>query len=324
MNIVVLNWNAWDITERCLDSIKALNYPNYEITIVDNGSQIAAPIYFKEKYLNCRIHQIGENLGYTGGNNAGIKTALSRHADLILILNNDAVIEDPDMLNKLVVCFLALPAVGIVGPKLREYSPNGALIGDGYALSRSLQLLISVIRRRFLGRSLTEKDFYRETVEEIGCQTDTISVPFVSGSVMLISRQVFDLIGFLDEQLFMYDDETDFCLRALEAGLKIIYVQNTSVARVTCTTEEMPAYRAYLQGRNRFLLARKRKTWLQSAIVACIHLLSSLRITVILIKHKRWKEVTSMTCGLWDGVVGHWGITPKLRGLIARSITTSF
>jgi len=307
-----------------LESIRILNYTNYEITIVDNGSQIKAPFCFKQKYLNCGIHQLEENLGYTGGNNAGIKSALSRHADLVLILNNDAVIEDPDMLNKLVACFLAFPQVGIVGPRLREYSPKGVLIGDGYAISRSLQLLISVARRRFFGTPLRENDFHQETVEEIGCKTDAISVPLVSGSVMLISKRVFDQIGFLDEQLFMYDDETDFCLRASEAGFKIMYVQNTSVVRVTCIAEEMPAYRAYLQGRNRFLLARKRKTWLQSATFAFIHLLSSLRITVILLKHKRWKEVTSMASGLRDGVVGHWGITPKLRGLLASGVTTSF
>src|SRR5207249_3573567 len=97
VSIVVLNWNAWEITGQCVDSIGKLRYPNYEIVIVDNGSTYPAPTNFKDKYANCTLLETGENLGYTGGNNFGIRSALSRGAAYVLILNNDAVIDDPDM-----------------------------------------------------------------------------------------------------------------------------------------------------------------------------------------------------------------------------------
>lgn len=317
ISVVVVNWNAWAITELCLESIKTLNYPNYEVIIVDNGSTTPAPNYFREKYLTCELLETGENLGYTGGNNAGIRSALSRHADYVLILNNDAVIVDPDMLNKLVICFLAIPTTAIVAPRLLEYRPNGVFIGSSYTASRLLQLLISIVTNKPFAALSKGMDFNFKTLEGIGCQAEAMSAAFVSGSVMLISRQVFELIGFLDEQLFMYDDETDFCLRVLEAGLEILYVQNTSVARVTCTIEDMPAYRAYLQGRNRFRLAHKRKTWLHSTVFVIFHIASSLRTMIVLIRCRRWKEAASILNGLWDGVVGRWGMTPKLRKLLA-------
>ena len=143
-----------------------------------------------------------------------------------------------------------------------------------------------------------------------------MSVMSVSGSVMLISRQIFELIGFLDERLFMYDDEIDFCLRVIEAGYECKYVQNTSVARVTCIPEDMPAYRAYLQGRNRFRLACKRKTSLQFLIFVIAHIASSFGVVAVLLRHKRLKEAASFLKGFWHGVIGRWGMTPSLRRLI--------
>lgn len=314
--MVVLNWNAWDRTARCLESIKNLNYPNYEVIIVDNGSTIPAPDYFKEKYFTCELLETGANLGYTGGNNAGIRSALRRHAEYVLILNNDAVIKDQDMLSKLVTCFLAIPTTGIAAPKLLEYRPNGVFIGNGYTISRSLRLLASIVTSKPFLWSWKGTESSSLTLEAMGCQSEALSVIFVSGSVMLISRQVFEQIGLLDEQLFMYDDETDLCLRVLEAGLGIQYVQNTVVARETCTVEDMPAYRAYLQGRNRFLLALKRKTRLQSIAFLLIHILSSLRVALILVRRKRWREILSMVNGLRDGALCQWGVTEKLRTLL--------
>ena len=319
VSIVVLNWNAWSITERCLESIKTLNYPNYEVIIVDNGSTRSAPSHFREKYLTCELLETGENLGYTGGNNAGIRSALDRHADYILILNNDAVIKDPDMLSKLITCFLANPTTAIAAPRLLEYRPNGVFIGSSYTICRSLRVLTSIVTSKPFVGLWKETKSSLATLEAMGCPSEAMSVFFVSGSVMLISRQVFERVGLLDEQLFMYDEETDFCLRVLEAGLEIQYVQNTAVARETCTVEDMPAYRAYLQGRNRFLLALKRKTILQLTIFVLVHILSTVRVALILIRRKRWREVVSIVNGLRDGALCQWGVTAKLRTLLVQS-----
>jgi len=317
VNIVVLNWNAWETTGRCLASAKTLRYPNYEIIVVDNGSIDRPPEYFKDRFADCHLLEMGENLGYTGGNNAGIKHALSRGADYVLILNNDAVIEDPDMLRKLVSCFFVTPATGIAAPRLREYRPNGVFIGERYAISRSLKLLSSLVKCKPSAESNAGHGI--QTLELGECRLETMSVMSVSGSVMLISREIFELIGLLDEQLFMYDDEIDLCLRVIEAGFDIIYVRNTSVARVTCIAVDMPAYRAYLQGRNRIRLAQKRKTCLHSAVFLIIHICSCLRTISALIRCSRLKEAASLLNGLWDGVVGRWGMTPRLRALLTRT-----
>lgn len=330
VGIVVLNWNAWETTGQCVDSIRNLTYPNYEILIVDNGSTIPTPKNIQDKYVNCSLLETGENLGYTGGNNFGIRSALSGGAAYVLILNNDAVINDPDMLTKLVNCFHAIPAAGIVAPRLMDYRPNGILVGERYVVSRSVQFLSSLVTSGRLKGSnadssirsshLSEKPcFPIQSLEIDGHRSEAMNVPFVSGAVMLISREVLEVVGLLDERLFMYDDETDLCLRVIEAGFEILYVRNTCITRVTCIPEDMPAYRAYLQGRNRFRIAYKRQTWFQSAVFIVVHVLSSLRTAVVLLKCKRWSQLLSLISGVRDGIIQRWGVTPKLRKLLAVS-----
>src|SRR5262245_33844723 len=81
--VIVLNWNAWALTEKALDSISRLRYPNHEIILVDNGSSSPPPSEFKKTFPNIIFIQTGANLGYTGGNNAGIRVALQRHANYV-------------------------------------------------------------------------------------------------------------------------------------------------------------------------------------------------------------------------------------------------
>src|SRR5688572_12881755 len=93
--IIVLNWNAWAVTEKALESLNCLRYPNHEVILVDNGSSCPKPADFLDKFPNLIFVQTGANLGYTGGNNAGIRVALKRHASYVLILNNDVLVKDP-------------------------------------------------------------------------------------------------------------------------------------------------------------------------------------------------------------------------------------
>src|SRR5688572_29495276 len=132
VSIVILNWNAWAVTEKALDSINCLRYPNHEVILVDNGSSFPQPVNFKDKFPNLIFVQTGANLGYTGGNNAGIKVALKRHASYVLILNNDVLVRDPDLLWKLVSASRNTPSAGIFAPQVVQYNCDGKKIFDRY------------------------------------------------------------------------------------------------------------------------------------------------------------------------------------------------
>ena len=83
--VIVLNWNGKEDTLECLASVKQLDYSNYEIVLVDNGSSDGSVDVISKQYPNMTLLQTGENLGYAGGNNVGIRWALEHEADYVLI-----------------------------------------------------------------------------------------------------------------------------------------------------------------------------------------------------------------------------------------------
>ena len=89
VTVVVLNWNGLADTLECLNSLVRLDYPTHEVVVVDNGSTDGSVQVFREQFPMATVFETGENLGYTGGNNAGLRHALAQGADYVLLLNND-------------------------------------------------------------------------------------------------------------------------------------------------------------------------------------------------------------------------------------------
>jgi len=325
--IVVLNWNAWALTERALDSFNTLHYPNYEVILVDNASTTAQPEGLEKKVSGLVFVQTGANLGYTGGNNAGIRVALQRHADFVLILNNDVAVEDPNLLIQLVTLCSDIPSAGIAGPRVIQYNYDGEQINDRY-YGRAQALLSVLLGDRTL-KSAEVKELLLNSQEETASlnrlqhfrtsDTEIEDVTHVCGCAMLISRLAFERAGFFDERLFMYDDEYDLCMRVRDAGFQILRLNNTSVTRLNvCGQSNMPAYRTYLVGRNRFLVARKMKRPFRFILLICFHVVSSIKLAGVLLRHHRWKELTALLIGVRDGILCRTGITLQLRSLLSR------
>lgn len=323
--VIVLNWNAWAVTEKALDSINCLRYPNYEVILVDNGSSCPQPADFKYKFPNLIFVQTGANLGYTGGNNAGIKVALQRHASYVLILNNDVLVRDPDLLSKLVSASHNTPSVGILAPQVVQYNRDGMKIRDRYH-GRS-QTLLSLLKGTNRSSNVSPHEGTHQNFMSVSDRSqhtqclnnDVATVTQVCGCAMLISRAFFERVGFFDERLFMYDDEYDLCLRGMDVGFQIQQVNSTSVSRLNvCSQYDMPSYRTYLYGRNRFLLAKKRTRSLHSAVFLCLHLVSSSKLAITLLRYGSWHELTSLISGVRDGILCRWGMTPLLCTLLKQ------
>src|ERR1700730_11710283 len=98
--VVVLTWNGRDDTLLCLESLQGVDYPNWEVLVVDNGSEDGSVDAIHGDYPEIVVIETGKNSGYAGGNNVGIESALRRGAEFILLLNNDTTVA-PDMLQAL-------------------------------------------------------------------------------------------------------------------------------------------------------------------------------------------------------------------------------
>lgn len=215
--IVILNYNGLENTIECLNSIKKLKTSKgpIEIIIVDNGSSdnsVQKLSQLKDIYFIANQ----TNLGFSGGNNVGIKKALARGAKFVLIINNDTIV-DVKMLENL----LNANKIGdIICPKI--------YFAKGYEFHK----------RRYENKDLGNVIWYAggkidwQNILGIHIGVDQVDIgqfnkrgetDFATGACMLIKKDVFEKIGLLDEKFFLYLEDMDFCVKAKKAGFKIIY-----------------------------------------------------------------------------------------------------
>jgi GT2 family glycosyltransferase len=205
--IIVLHYQNWDDTNECLDSLKKIDYDNFEIMVIDNDK---------------------ENQGFAKGNNIGIKQALEKKADYILLLNNDTIV-DPDFLKKLVEAGESGKQFGILGPVIYKY-PTNEIHFDGGKINR----------------------LYTKGMHQTGA-TD-----YITGACMLIKREVIEKIGLMDEDYFLYFEDVDWCLRARRAGYKCVVVPTSKIwHKVSSSAKENSFSYIYYHTRNGFLMAKK-------------------------------------------------------------------
>lgn len=228
---VVLNWNRREETIECLESLGNLSLPkgySFRVVVVDNGSTDGSREVFENlssKIENVYFVETGNNLGYAGGNNFGIKYCLEKlKSDLILVINND-IVPDKDFLLPL-IDEVEKEGVGIACPKVYfakgfefhkeryKRSELGRVIwyaggridwNNVFAIHIGLDIVDS---RRFNKRDESE---------------------FATGSCMLVKQQIFESVGLFDEKYFLYWEDIDFSVRVRRAGFKIIYQPNARV-----------------------------------------------------------------------------------------------
>jgi GT2 family glycosyltransferase len=199
---VVLSWNGREDTLAC---IRSLEGEGADVIVVDNASEDGSA----EAVSGVELIRNERNLGYAGGMNVGLRTALERGADAVLLLNNDVEVE------RGVVAALARSAegAGAVCPLITFADDPEKVWYAGASFDP---------RRGYNGR-------HRGFGEPAGRFTETTETDRACGAAMLIPRQALEQIGELDEQLFAYQEDTDWSLRARAAGLPVIVVPSARV-----------------------------------------------------------------------------------------------
>lgn len=224
--IILLNYNGAEDTIECLESLRAITYPNYKIIIVDNASSDNSMERTKD-YLQSQnlehdvfnspgeamahpmtetgytVLQSGYNGGYGYGNNIGIRYALKQGAEYVLLLNNDTVV-DSGFLEPLVKMYEAGPDTGIVSGEIYFYDKPGKIwFKGGQIHPRTLEITST---------SFKEKEDEQHSPE---------GKSFVSGCMWLISRKVIEKVGLIREDFFLYMEDLDYCLRVQENGFRL-------------------------------------------------------------------------------------------------------
>ena len=203
--VVVLNWNGGEDTSRALESLTGI-----ETICVDNGSADGSDAEVERRFSAVELIRTGENLGFAGGNNVGIRRALERSADWVLLMNNDAVAE-PGLVEALDRAQAARPDAGVLACKV--------LFEDGDAV-----MYAGASFNAWLGYSGRRTGFGGPDTF-----TEMRDVPRADGAAMAVSRVALERVGLLDEQLFAYVEDVDLSLRARAAGLAVVFVPDAVV-----------------------------------------------------------------------------------------------
>jgi GT2 family glycosyltransferase len=243
VHIVVLNWNGYEVTRECLASLSAIDYPNREIVLVDNGSADGSPDRLAAEFPAITLIRNQQNLGFTGGNNVGIRRALEENTDYVLLLNNDTVVAR-NFLRELIRAGEADKRIGVLNPKILYFDPPDRIWYAG----GSFNVWKGIPSHR--GHRELDRGLY-DTPQE---------VTFVTGCAFLIKTEVIRKIGLLDECFFYTCEDTDWTIRSLGAGYKALYVPSSVIwhkESMDVKRNAGKAFRDFYNVRNTLLLARR-------------------------------------------------------------------
>ena len=211
---VVLNWCGEAVTTECLWSLQRSEYRNLTVLLVDNGSPDGSGDRLRSTFPDVDFLQTGENLGYVGGNNRGIKWALDRGADYVLIANNDTVLE-PGCVGALVSTAVNCgDSVGGTAPKiLRHDAPDRIWYAGG-----DFSWLLGLGTHRREGE-------WDDPAKDDGAE----EVSFMTGCCCLLSAEALREVEGFDETYFAYVEDTDLSLRLNKGGFRMLYQPNARV-----------------------------------------------------------------------------------------------
>jgi len=289
VSIILVNWNSYQVTLECLLSLRKIDYRDLEVVVVDNGSVDSSAEQLLESAPEIRLIRNGANLGFAGGNNAGIRNALSRGADYVLLLNNDTVVA-PDFLTQMMQVAESDPAIGALSPKIFFFDPADRLnyAGGEHRLWRLFPKVIG----------LRQKDDGRfDAVSE---------ATFLTGCALLIKAPVLRKIGVLEEVYFHFYEDIEWSLRMVKAGFKGIFVPKSVIWHkehyVTDKNQSAGFIEFYL-ARNNMIFARKHvplRLWPCKMPFFAAWMVYR---TVVFAWARDWRKVASLYKGLWAGCV---------------------
>ncbi len=259
--VIIVNYNRAKETVECLRSLDKLETGNWklETIIVDNASSDNSVGLIRKKFPQVHLIVNKKNLGFAQGNNVGIKFALKKQADFIMLLNNDTLI-DKRALVYLIKAARKYKKGSIFSPKI-YFAPGFEYHKKRYTKKEKGKVIWYaggfIDWGNVLGvhRGLDQVDKGQFEKEK---ETD-----FISGCCMFVKSQIFEKIGFLSEDYFLYLEDMDFCLRAKRVGFRLFFVPRAVVWHKNLGTNKKSIvdYQAYYYSRNRLLFGFKYSPW---------------------------------------------------------------
>lgn len=217
--MVIVSYNAKDMMQKCLEStFKFTKDVNFEVIVVDNASTDGVLETLRGYGKKIKLIESKENLGFSKGNNLGIKESSGKY---VFLLNNDTELVE-NSIERLKIWMDAHSEVAVVSPQMQ--SSEQKLMATGGAFPTLKNVFAWAF---FLDDLPNYANSYHPKVSK---KFETEFFPdWVTGAMMFVRREAIDKDGFLDENIFMYGEDLEWCMRFKKAGWKIAYTPITKI-----------------------------------------------------------------------------------------------
>ncbi len=250
--IIILNWNSCEMTAECIRSLGAMDISDFEIIVVDNGSSDSSADKLLQQFPQITVLPQGRNLGFAAGCNVGMRHALAKEAEYVVLLNNDTVVA-PEFIREMLATIQSDPRIGAVCPKIYFADRPNRL---WYAGADFSPWTGTSKHRGWKEVDHGQFDDYEEITQATGC-------------AMLVRCSALRDVGLLDEQFWAYVEDLEWSVCFLKRGYRLVFAPKARLwhqdgaTAVKSLGSGSATIRQFFSTRNMVLLARKHVRWWQ-------------------------------------------------------------
>lgn len=291
--IIIVNWNGYAFTQKCILSLNRLNYTNFKIILVDNASEDGSGEKLAKDFPGVIFIQSKINAGFTGGNNLGLKYAIDRGYDYCMLLNNDTEVES-DFLGPLVNFLEENFNYAAAQPKI-FFLKNRELIWNAGGKYYSW---LGITRTIGLGKTDSE-DFSKVS-----------KVDWITGCCILVKTKVIEKVGLLDEKFFAYFEDVDWSFRFRSHGYNLAYVPQSKIYHVAGASSKAEVKMKggklnpiihYYDTRNHLYLVRKHADGIIFIINLFVQFIKIIGYSIYFIVRGKWTKLSFALRGFYHG-----------------------
>ena len=249
VSIISINYNQLEVTGELLESLRKLSFRDFEVILVDNASKENPTEFITKNYPEVNLIVSKDNLGFSGGNNLGIRAAKGEY---LFFVNNDAEVTEGSI-ETLLQLFNKIPNLGIVSPRIC-YDPA----------ANNNQQIIQYVGATVMHPVTARNVILGEMEMDEGQYTEAKETAYVHGAAMMTTRAVVEKAGMMPEEFFLYYEELDWCERIRNKGFKIYVEPNALVYhKESLSVGKVSTLKTFYHNRNRIFFVRRNRSSIQ-------------------------------------------------------------
>jgi len=288
--VLILNYNGRDLLDDSVSSYLENDYPNFEVTVIDNGSSDGSADYVKDKFPAAKVLRSEKNLFYSGGFNFGMKYAFDeRKVDFVLITNNDVNV-DKHVISAFVEAAL-------------EDESRGFVIGKVYYTEKPDTF--QTVGKKY-DAIMWNGGHIGHLEKDLGQYDEPAELAWCDDIYWLVSRKVYEATGGYDTEFAFQGEDFDWQARAQQKGFKIFYTPQAKLwHKESVTLGRTSAFKAYFDARNPLIVHMKHRSAEQFRKFFHIRFRELLRSCLFLFLHLKLKHLSATVRGVTSAIA--WG-----------------